>query len=112
MGKPGPIKKAKQQQNTSKVMPSVTNNSSQKHRNPEQYEVSNGDHAMDTSATNRDTEASADAEVDLSSVEDLTISEDGASRLRPPRSLERTLFERLEVFYGSGIKRVLTTQYR
>jgi DNA polymerase alpha-associated DNA helicase A len=33
-------------------------------------------------------------------------------RLSPPRSLERTLFDRLERLYGPGIKRVLNTQYR
>lgn len=33
-------------------------------------------------------------------------------RLSPPRTLERTLFDRLERLYGAGIKRVLNTQYR
>ena len=32
--------------------------------------------------------------------------------LKPPRSLETTLFERLEHLYGPGIKRVLRIQYR
>ncbi|TFK91033.1 P-loop containing nucleoside triphosphate hydrolase protein [Polyporus arcularius HHB13444] len=32
--------------------------------------------------------------------------------LRPPHSLETTLFERLEKMYGPGIKRMLTVQYR
>ncbi|KAI0748127.1 P-loop containing nucleoside triphosphate hydrolase protein [Daedaleopsis nitida] len=32
--------------------------------------------------------------------------------IRPPRSLETTLFERLEKMYGPGIKRMLTVQYR
>ncbi|KAI0362103.1 P-loop containing nucleoside triphosphate hydrolase protein [Trametes cingulata] len=32
--------------------------------------------------------------------------------LRPPCSLETTLFERLEKMYGPGIKRMLTIQYR
>ncbi|KAH9854233.1 P-loop containing nucleoside triphosphate hydrolase protein [Lenzites betulinus] len=32
--------------------------------------------------------------------------------LRPPRTLETTLFERLEKMYGPGIKRMLTVQYR
>lgn len=32
--------------------------------------------------------------------------------LRPPRSLETTLFDRLEKMYGSGIKRMLNVQYR
>lgn len=32
--------------------------------------------------------------------------------LRPPRTLETTLFDRLERMYGSGIKRMLKVQYR
>lgn len=32
--------------------------------------------------------------------------------LRPPRSLETTLFKRLEGMYGPGIKRMLNVQYR
>ncbi|KAK8864662.1 hypothetical protein IAR55_001912 [Kwoniella newhampshirensis] len=32
--------------------------------------------------------------------------------IRPPRTLETTLFERLEHLYGAGIKRVLQVQYR
>lgn len=35
-----------------------------------------------------------------------------ARSLRPPRSLETTLFDRLERLYGPGIKRVLKVQYR
>ncbi|WVR06790.1 hypothetical protein IAU60_003825 [Kwoniella sp. DSM 27419] len=34
------------------------------------------------------------------------------SDLQPPRTLETTLFERLETLYGDGIKRVLQVQYR
>ncbi|KAG6380181.1 putative DNA polymerase alpha-associated DNA helicase A [Boletus reticuloceps] len=34
------------------------------------------------------------------------------SGLRPPRTLETTLFDRLERMYGPGIKRVLNVQYR
>ncbi|KAF9224765.1 P-loop containing nucleoside triphosphate hydrolase protein [Gyrodon lividus] len=33
-------------------------------------------------------------------------------RLRPPRTLETTLFDRLERMYGPGIKRLLNVQYR
>ena len=32
--------------------------------------------------------------------------------LYPPRTLETTMFERLEKMYGPGIKRMLTVQYR
>ncbi|THG99271.1 hypothetical protein EW026_g3058 [Hermanssonia centrifuga] len=35
-----------------------------------------------------------------------------SQRLRPPRSLETTLFSRLEQMYGPAIKRMLTVQYR
>lgn len=34
------------------------------------------------------------------------------SGLRPPRTLETTLFDRLEKMYGTKIKRMLTVQYR
>jgi DNA polymerase alpha-associated DNA helicase A len=34
------------------------------------------------------------------------------TRLKPPRTLETTLFDRLERIYGAGIKRVLQVQYR
>jgi DNA polymerase alpha-associated DNA helicase A len=36
----------------------------------------------------------------------------GSGMLRPPRTLETTLFERLERMHGSGIKRMLDVQYR
>jgi hypothetical protein len=49
----------------------------------------------------------AEAEVDL---ESLDIK--GKTHLRPPRTLETTLFDRLERLYGEGIKRVLKVQYR
>lgn len=34
------------------------------------------------------------------------------TELRPPRTLETTLFDRLEKMYGTGIKRMLKIQYR
>lgn len=49
----------------------------------------------------------ADAEVDL---EELDVKDQ--TRLKPPRTLETTLFDRLERLYGEGIKRVLKVQYR
>jgi hypothetical protein len=49
----------------------------------------------------------ADAEVDLDSLE-----VENRPRLKPPRTLETTLFDRLERMYGDGIKRVLKVQYR
>lgn len=49
----------------------------------------------------------ADVEVE---VEGLDIKD--RTRLKPPRTLETTLFDRLEKLYGEGIKRVLKIQYR
>jgi len=49
----------------------------------------------------------ADAEVDLES-----LDAKDRTRLKPPRTLETTLFDRLERMYGEGIKRVLKVQYR
>jgi DNA polymerase alpha-associated DNA helicase A len=42
----------------------------------------------------------------------LSVKSQSRSRLRPPRTLETTLFDRLESLYGEGIKRVLRVQYR
>lgn len=39
-------------------------------------------------------------------------SKDRVPVLRPPRTLETTLFDRLEKMYGSNIKRMLQVQYR
>jgi hypothetical protein len=52
-------------------------------------------------------QSGADAEVDLDS---LDIKD--RTKLKPPRTLETTLFDRLEKLYGEGIKRVLKVQYR
>ncbi|KAF4607995.1 hypothetical protein EYR40_000336 [Pleurotus pulmonarius] len=41
-----------------------------------------------------------------------TSSKSASPVLRPPRTLETTLFDRLEKMYGSKIKRMLTIQYR
>lgn len=42
----------------------------------------------------------------------INVSNGAATHLRPPRTLETTLFDRLERLYGAGIKRVLQVQYR
>ncbi|CAD6582405.1 MAG: hypothetical protein TREMPRED_003274 [Tremellales sp. Tagirdzhanova-0007] len=44
-------------------------------------------------------------------LESMSILDD-RPQLQSPRTLERTLFDRLERLYGSGIKRVLQVQYR
>ncbi len=46
-----------------------------------------------------------------SSLEETSI-EDNRPQMKPPRTLERTLFDRLERLYGPAIKRVLQVQYR
>ena len=67
---------------------------------------------------NADEHAEGDDEdaigVSTASLEDKMAETGMTSRplLRPPRTLETTLFERLEKLYGPGIKRVLTVQYR
>ncbi len=48
----------------------------------------------------------------MSLPEDLSALDVTRPILRPPRTLERTLFDRLERLYGAGIKRVLQIQYR
>lgn len=47
---------------------------------------------------------------ELDEAEDLDLSD--RPQLRPPRTLETTLFDRLERLYGDRIKRVLKVQYR
>jgi DNA polymerase alpha-associated DNA helicase A len=42
----------------------------------------------------------------------LSSAERPRPRLRRPRTLETTMFDRLEKMYGPGIKRMLTVQYR
>lgn len=42
----------------------------------------------------------------------ITSPEPRITQLKPPRTLETTLFHRLERMYGPGIKRVLRVQYR
>lgn len=56
------------------------------------------------------------SDVESDCLEDSSISlisnEAKKSLLVPPETLETTLFDRLEDMYGSGIKRMLTVQYR
>lgn len=46
----------------------------------------------------------------LDDLKDLKLTD--RPKLKPPRTLEITLFDRLESMFGGGIKRVLNTQYR
>jgi DNA polymerase alpha-associated DNA helicase A len=61
-------------------------------------------------ATKEDGEASSDepAKDDMKE-ENVTVRR---TRLDPPRTLETTMFDRLERMYGAGIKRLLAVQYR
>lgn len=60
--------------------------------------------------TNEKTNQSEDDSEDLAQqLKDTAISK---TQLKPPRTLETTMFDRLEKLYGAGIKKVLTTQYR
>lgn len=77
---------------------------------PKALESKTNDKAIPTS----EREATPGAE---DSVADGAVELDGLKitdrpRLKPPRTLETTLFDRLEILYGQGIKRVLNTQYR
>ncbi|KAL7422025.1 hypothetical protein Q5752_003798 [Cryptotrichosporon argae] len=69
-------------------------------------EAQNG---QDGSEGGSDNEELADTEL-VKGVADVDRAQ--RPRLKPPRTLETTLFERLERLYGPGIKRVLTVQYR
>ncbi|CDO68285.1 hypothetical protein BN946_scf184799.g12 [Trametes cinnabarina] len=59
-----------------------------------------------------DTEIAADPEEPLKAAPRDPRKPGSQAVLHPPRTLETTLFERLEKMYGPGIKRMLTVQYR
>ncbi|KAH7337710.1 AAA domain-containing protein [Rhizoctonia solani] len=60
-----------------------------------------------------DSPANSGDENDPSAIPSIYPTEPRKShRLVPPKSLEVTLFQRLEQMYGTSIKRMLTTQYR
>lgn len=57
-------------------------------------------------------EASAEPEESPEVTKKVPKKAKGRGELRPPRTLETTLFDRLENMYGPGIKRMLNVQYR
>jgi DNA polymerase alpha-associated DNA helicase A len=64
-----------------------------------------------------DSSSSETDEVPTNPPEDRMVKDTGNktsnhSLLRPPKSLNTTLFDRLEAMYGSAIKRMLNVQYR
>lgn len=56
-----------------------------------------------------DSSPSSDEEKDDMREENVKVKR---TKLSPPRTLEMTLFDRLEKMYGAGIKRLLAVQYR
>ncbi|KAL4263666.1 Coronaviruses polyprotein 1ab [Pleurotus pulmonarius] len=76
---------------------------------PPSPEDNNSD-ISDDSELSDDAEPSRATQVASSTAE--TKGRKASPVLRPPRTLETTLFDRLEKMYGSKIKRMLTIQYR
>lgn len=77
------------------------------------FKGSREEHENDTQSTD------ADSGVDVAEEGQSASSSDNNrtkkirdSVLRPPKTLETTLFDRLEKMYGSAIKRMLEIQYR
>jgi len=58
-----------------------------------------------------DDSANSDTE-DALLVATASVSLNTKPKLVPPKTLETTLFDRLEAMYGAGIKRMLEVQYR
>lgn len=75
------------------------------------------EHDSDSQPTDADSEVDAVVEV-AEQFLDTSLSDNNRTRkirdpmLRPPKTLETTLFDRLEKMYGSYIKRMLEIQYR
>ncbi|KAJ9115214.1 hypothetical protein QFC20_001081 [Naganishia adeliensis] len=69
------------------------------------------DSPSDTNSDDVDEESSpsSDKEKDDMREENVKVKR---TKLSPPRTLEMTLFDRLEKMYGAGIKRLLAVQYR
>ena len=70
---------------------------------------SNGDHILNG---NEPAQATPSSQTSSAKIADTSKTRTKHTGLRPPRTLETTLFDRLEKMYGSGIKRMLKVQYR
>ncbi|PPQ77946.1 hypothetical protein CVT25_015421 [Psilocybe cyanescens] len=57
-------------------------------------------------------ETSESDEPIVDAVGSVSLNNKASFKLLPPKTLETTLFDRLEAMYGSGIKRMLQVQYR
>jgi DNA polymerase alpha-associated DNA helicase A len=68
--------------------------------------------ASDYENSESSTSDSGESEVNCNSNAPDRIKSRKQAVLRPPRTLETTLFDRLEKMYGSSIKRMLDVQYR
>ncbi|CAA7266201.1 unnamed protein product [Cyclocybe aegerita] len=66
--------------------------------------------AADHSTNNSDSESSGMEDALANKAAALSLTK--GSKLVPPRTLETTLFDRLEAMYGASIKRMLEVQYR
>jgi DNA polymerase alpha-associated DNA helicase A len=84
---------------------------------PEQPTPIIEEHESESQSTDADSEVDGVEEV-AEQLLDTSLSNNNRARkirdpmLRPPKTLETTLFDRLEKMYGSSIKRMLKIQYR
>lgn len=69
------------------------------------------DNPSDTNSDDEDEESSPLADKAKDDMREDNIKT-RRTKLSPPRTLEMTLFDRLEKMYGAGIKRLLAVQYR
>ncbi|KAI1795876.1 P-loop containing nucleoside triphosphate hydrolase protein [Ganoderma leucocontextum] len=77
-----------------------------------EIEAESGDEDAHSDEDEGDPDLTADSEERLKSKPRNPRKTGSNAVLRPPHTLETTLFERLEKMYGPGIKRMLTVQYR
>lgn len=122
-----PEKKGKQKESTNKTTSSakrgIKTTSDTKQEKVEAIKVDEPD-VDDSDASNEDDSGDEELESDtpapsaVNEVKARKSNERAKKRehqrgvLRPPRTLETTMFDRLEKMYGPSIKRMLTVQYR
>lgn len=73
-------------------------------------DLADSDSSSDSSKLNDNTDSKDQALVQATS--SLSLHQRPPIKLTPPRTLETTLFDRLEGMYGARIKRMLEVQYR
>jgi DNA polymerase alpha-associated DNA helicase A len=100
------------------VKPTSTTKSARKEDVKEfESNVSSGQNFPAEIDNSSDSEKSSGSEAEVVSIKEEKVKTSepkpkGVPILRPPRTLETTLFDRLEKMYGSNIKRMLEVQYR